>query len=191
MPSLSPLDMRTCLWRFGRRRGWPSPPSGNWPSAAALSFRPTASWARATCLGGAGLPEGADRDPLAAGRELRHRLLGMLSLDEYMSPLQMILDDEFCGTLMRMAEGFAVTGNAGHRPDQPGRPRRAISQPAAHRRAFPAGAMAAEAVDIRRSQRLAGRRGTHRVAAGGGDYRQVMEEYHGLSARTPSGRCWQ
>jgi trimethylamine--corrinoid protein Co-methyltransferase len=110
VPSLSPLDMRTCLWRFGR------PETALVFAALGQLAQCRQAFFQANCFVGEGH---APSEELAYQKALTviPSLLagscgtgssGLLSLDEFMSPLQMILDDEFCGALMRMADGFAV-----------------------------------------------------------------------------------
>ena len=109
-PSLSPLDMSTGLWRFGRpETGLTHVALGNLAKRRKASFHSNSFLAEA--------PEPSEE--MAYGKALSAipTLLagslgtgssGLLSLDEVMSPTQMILDDEFAGALKRLAAGFEI-----------------------------------------------------------------------------------
>lgn len=110
-PSLSPLDMSTGHWRFGRPEvGLTHVAIGN------LAKRRRASFHSNSFLAEAGQPseemaygKALSAIPTLLAGSLGTGSSGLLALDEVMSPVQMVLDDEFAGALKRLGAGFEIT----------------------------------------------------------------------------------
>ena len=111
MSSISPLDMRNGFMRLGR------------PENALLhmSYGQLARKRKALCHANCFLSD-AQRPSVEVGFEkaitaipaflsgsVSTGSVGMLSIDEYNSPIQLILDNEFAGALKRMLRGFEIS----------------------------------------------------------------------------------
>lgn len=108
--SLSPLDMRTLLYPYGRpEMAYTNMMMAQMARFYGLRFGGHAGLTEAklpSCEAGAQKALTALPTLLAAGHV--HMDAGLLSTDEVCSPIQMILDDEFCGSLKHMCRRFGA-----------------------------------------------------------------------------------
>ena len=110
LASPAPLDMRSGMWRFGRAE----------TAMMYVALGQLAKRRKALYIANCFVCE-AHRPSVEAGYQKALTLIpsvlagsagtgscGMLSLDEYNSPIQMILDNEFAGAIKRMIKGFDI-----------------------------------------------------------------------------------
>ncbi|MFH1903763.1 MAG: trimethylamine methyltransferase family protein [Candidatus Omnitrophota bacterium] len=109
--AISVIDMRQGFWRFGR------PESALLHMALGqLAYKRGAAFT-ANCFAcdakrpsvEAGYQKALDTIPAILAGTIGTGSCGMLSLDEYNSPIQLILDNEFAGALKRMTAGFDIS----------------------------------------------------------------------------------
>ncbi|MHB0878254.1 MAG: trimethylamine methyltransferase family protein [Anaerolineae bacterium] len=108
--SISPLDMRTMLYPYGRpEMAYTNMMMAQMARFYGLPFGGHAGLSEAklpSCEAGAQKALTAITTLLAAGHV--HMDAGLLSTDEVCSPVQMILDDEFCGSLKHLCKQFGA-----------------------------------------------------------------------------------
>jgi trimethylamine---corrinoid protein Co-methyltransferase len=108
--SLSPLDMRTMLYPYGRPElAYTNVMTAQMARFYRLPYGGHAGLSEAklpSCEAGAQKALTAITTLLAAGHV--HMDAGLLSTDEVCSPIQMILDDEFCGSLKHLCKQFGT-----------------------------------------------------------------------------------